>query len=192
MKKTGFTIAKCMGCGKTNDRKTDFVCPECLEAIETHRINKEYYEKCSKENGFDLVEANIQYLFSYPSYSTFRTNQFNHSLKPIGLTLCEISKFVSLSKGQQIAWGYMRHLENEKSFAPYVNTHNNVRVFDRPRATNEETILIPKQLMNLLSRLDKEIKSAIEKTEEGAVLYGKNALLMLNNGHITLDEFNKK
>ena len=193
----GITAQKCPGCGEENARRANEVCTKCLSAIHLVRVHEENYERAKKDESLGYMEAKIHASWSHPRFRTFRSNQLNPHLAPIGVSLAKIARFLGVSKAETVTYGYLRHLENRLIFEPFNDTlGKQERLYKKPGDTSphsmEATVLIPKELFSLLNNLFIEIDTAIVETEKAAVEYGKNALIMLNDGHLSVDEFNKK
>ena len=196
MSKTGFTTLPCPGCGQKNERKRDSVCPDCLEMIQTGKEHVKLYNELKSDK--DMVECQVPFGWDGPRFHTFRTNQHNESLEPLGKILTEISQLVCVPAHQKIHYGYMRYLENRPSFSVDDGGYGGRElpvVFVKQGEGKSEfhhqgKAVMPKKIFDALCRLTKAIEFAIAESEKGAVEYGKNALLMLNDGKLRMDEFN--
>ena len=196
--KTGFTNSECPGCGKKNERKKDSVCPECLEMLATGRAHVKLYNELKMDKS--IIECQAPFGWDSPRFSTFRTNQHNPSLEPVGKILAELSRLVSVPAQQQICYGYMQYLGNRATFSVHDGHAVGydlpvVFIEKRPGGKNkfdgQGKVVMPKKIFDCLNKLEKAIDNAIEESERGAVEYGKNALIMLNDGKITMEDFNK-
>lgn len=58
-----------------------------------------------------MILNKVPFGWDVPRFSTFRTNQHNPSLEPLGEILAELSQLVSVPDRQDICYGYMQYLE---------------------------------------------------------------------------------
>ena len=198
MAKTGFTNLPCPGCGKKNERKADSVCPDCLGLLEDGRSHRKLYEELKAQK--KMIECQVPFGWDVPRFSTFRTNQHNDSLEPLGKCLAKLSQLVCVPDGHDVGYGYMRYLGNRPSYSIKDGDAGGydlpvVYIEKRPGGKNKYNgqgkAIMPKAIFDCLFELSEAIETAIAETEKSAAEYGKNALLMLNDGHLTMEEFNK-
>lgn len=186
----------CPGCGLENNRKKESVCPECLGRLEfARRIEKQYEEL---KGDPEMIECQVPFSWEGPSFSTFRTNQHNESLKPVAELLVKLSRLCAVPAGMQTTWGYMAHLCNHRAYEPKGGNRSLPVVFikeAKPGRKNgwhdQGAAVMPKHIYNALTDLIAAINTALAATEEGALEFGKNALFMLNSGKISIEDFNE-
>lgn len=195
MPKAGYTEKPCPGCGEEILRKKDSVCPNCHALLETAREHKKLYEELKVKDG--MIECKIPFGWDVPRFYTMRSNQHNESLKPLGEILAKLSRLVSVPKGKRVHYSYMSYLDNRLMYEQEGDQEWGEKLpviykTDSGKWKFQGDVVMPEQIFNCLNELSEAIEEAISGTEKSAVEYGKNALLMLQNGHITMKEFNEK
>lgn len=197
MNRKGFTTDKCPGCGETEERKKDSVCPKCMERLETAKRLEERYEELKKEPF--MVECMVPTGWDVPRFFTSRCGNRDESLNDLGKLLQKLSQLCAVPSGYKLNYGYMQHLMNSPYFSLDEQGWNNDKlpvVFktDEDREKNwkfEGKALMPKEIFETLTALVKSIETSLKTTEDQSIEFGKNALLMLNSGKISMLEFSE-
>ena len=200
MAKAGYTETPCPGCGENNLRKKDSVCPECFGLIETGKMHLKLFKNTIAEG--EAVEVVIPWSWEKPRYSVYKTNPHSEHTDLLGELMKELAEKLSISEGFRADNSYMHYIDNKLVFRPigsYVNEKRaDLKIYKDPnnkRDTGyhfEKNALMRKDDFDLLQKLHFTLELLLEETETKAVEYGKNALIMLNNGDITLSEFEEK
>ena len=192
--KKGYTMQPCPGCGKSNNRKKDSVCPECFSLMETGRMHMDLYEKIAENDSF--IEVKIPTNWEKPHYYNYKVIH-NHGLhERLGEIMKELVHILSFRKGKRASWSYIRYLENHLTFENVsqakANTMFKSGYGEQGRYNHSADAVIPKTVYLKLEELHDQIELILKEVEEKSVEYGKNMLSMLNNGDITLEEFYKR
>lgn len=195
MAKAGFTTLPCPGCGERNERKKDSVCPKCHEFIETGKKFREDYLK--KANDETYIETLIPTEWEYVKYSAIRVNQHSEIYRNLGEKMKELVDLLSIKKGRKPTYGYMSYLENRLVFEDiYKYTGNQRAIFIsekqyKNRYQFNADAILPKSVFEKLEEINELITKAISETQDKGIEYGRNLLFQLNNGHISMDDFEK-
>jgi len=188
MAKKGFTSTACPGCGEKVERRKDSVCRECHNLIATGKLYRENYEKLKEENIF--TEIQIPDSWCQPHYSAIKIDMRTKSYEKIGQLLKELADQVSIDKGKETDWDYKLYHNTALRFKYMVDSDNPL-LFHK-KFNWRKSVLMQKGVYELLQQLHTTIEECIEETEIKGIEYGKNALFMLNQGLLTMDEFDKR
>ncbi len=200
MPRPGFTSKPCPGCGERNERKKDSVCPNCLGLLHTAKKHKELYEKLAAEETF--IECQVPYGWGGPSFYLPKTSLGNDQLKQLSECLKNLSRLCSIPYGYKVGYGYMQYLINSASYSydsGLARDRDLPVVFIAEKSPGKPYKwdwqgkgVMPKEIFDCLNELETTMQSVLKSIESQAIEYGKNALLMLNSGQMTLEDFEKK
>lgn len=199
MAKAGYTTTDCPGCGGNTERKKNKLCVQCFGLLETGRNHIKSFENSIGVNS--MIEVSIPTAWDGPRYSAYKTNSHSEFPDLIRKSLREIASFLSVPKGDRPQWGYIQYLENRLVFEPISEYGGGLPSVFKPGkdnfGNNEQyehcrNALIHKDVLQVLNLLHLSIEDYISETEKKAVEYGTNALFQLNNGTLTMDDFNEK
>lgn len=196
MARKGFTIKPCPGCGSTMERRAEEVCVDCLGLMEIGRYHKKLYKDLRVLD--DVIELKIPEGWDAPRYYPYRAGiSRDDKHKEIGVILAEIARKVSMKKGVRVQWGYAQHLCNKLYFDSINEDALPVIYKTRDKLPKKSynqqyDAIIQRDLFELLEKLHYLIIGYVAEVEKQSVAFGKNVLLMLNAGEITMDEFLKK
>lgn len=193
MPRPGYTTKPCHGCGSTKEHKKETLCMDCQALLKIAEMHKEKYVRLVNDDEFE--ELNIPYNWEQPSYYTKRQNLArNLKYKRVGEILKELAEELSLEKG--ILPIYYTYYHSELQFTPEdtvgLDGGNLENIYGKKRYEYKKNAVMHKKTRALLEELHECITDSLEEVENSSVEFGKNAMLMLNAGKITLEEFNKK
>ncbi len=196
MARKGYTKAPCPGCHRDNhkERKKDEVCFDCLELIEQGKHFNEVYEDFKTRTY--MIEACVPDNWSRPYYHVYKSRAGSDIYESISKKIVELAIAVSLPRPTNINSGYSYSYSYH--FAEVLRRENRSRgknkIFKKSSGDNQwqQDRVFEKKIYELISELDNLIREGVQAVEIGSIEYGKNCLVLLNNGEITLDEFNKK
>lgn len=196
----GYTCKPCHGCGSTKEHKIGEVCAECLTLFEIAKLHKENYIKLVSDE--DFVEIKVPYSWERPQYFTKRSMignvKDNLKYERVGEILRELSEELSFEKGlMPVMYTYHGHLQFQPHGGSLDASGGKLDTIYGKKSTaygdsHHKTAVMPKNVRILLDELHLCIRDSLLEVEEQSVAFGKNAMLMLNAGHLTLNEFEDK
>ena len=190
MAKKGYTNKPCIGCGAKGERRKDALCYECLGLLETGKMHNKLY--CDLSLNPDIIEISIPKSWCTPRFYANRSSIRSDYFDKIGKILAILSQRLSMHNNKHPAWSYRCYLENRLDFADGSAKRNAPIIFQKKAYDWQKGAIIPKDIFELLTELHNSIVAVLDDVEEKGVSYGKNALMQLSNGDITIDEFNSK
>ncbi len=186
MARRGYTNKECPGCKGTETRRATDICPTCLGLIETGRQYRERYKALKNTDG--LVAVKTPDNWCKPYYQTIHSHEKAEALSE---TIVKLAKTLSLPAPVETSHSYRYHLENRLDYQFVYFGKVEEKLFRQNFEWNEPRIF-EQEILDLLNTLDQLIKDHIQFVYDQGLETGKQALIMLNAGKITLDELNSK
>ena len=188
MARKGYTTSPCHGCGSKQERKKDTLCADCLELMEQGKEWADAYNKAPGE------EIEIPMSWYKPYDMTYRVNTWSKESEKIGEAMSDLARELSFRQPTRYyKYNNIRYGDKiVKDFGYHQNSAEN-RLFEssacRSGFDHRAKVKMLPEVAEILDRLDRAIRTVITEREKLAIEYGKNALLMLNSGQITMKDF---
>jgi len=193
----GLTRKPCHGCGKAEGwHPTGELCNKCKSKMQIADDYIAFQEKLKKDP--KIIAANVPDSWCSPSFYVKRSEaRKNADSETIGKIFKELVYAVSLSSIPTYSFevwqgkytGQKSKYNNEKAEIKMINQGKN---YNYGNYDFSKTVFLDKIVAEIIERLFAEVKKELLKRETAGFEYGKNLLMQLNDGKITLKEFNAK
>lgn len=187
MPRHGYTIKPCHGCGSTDEHKQGELCDECKSRMFQGEQALEIQKKLTVNKNFIavLVPENMNSPALFPGHTElFHKCEYDR----LGKIFSQLIRAISFDAVNRLSFYY--------DSGPYecstVEARRTLFNIDLSNFERKKVILIGSKTADCLEILFEEIKKELSLREDAAFKYGKSLLVQLNNGNITLNEFDEK
>ena len=193
MASQGYTKSPCPSCHKACDgqdgrqyqRRSDSLCDDCKKIMQYGRDYLAEKERLKNEDNAVVVGVPN----SRPSlHFGSRTHYGWTELELLGNLIFELINLVS----EEVPKDYYKYSEcNLAHFGNVYKSEFSIIEKNDSRQTPTNRFFKNKRVAELLDELYTEMKKQLKQVEDSGVEYGKNIMFQLNDGTISLKEFNK-
>jgi hypothetical protein len=190
MSRRGFTIKPCPGCGSTNERPQNKVCDNCEKLI---LLGKDYLKMQEDlKNNKDNIPAYIDTWGSNAFYLKKAHFDLEDRLgEKLGKLLQELALLISIPMPNE--YTKFSLYPDSKMHAYNYPKKEEIKIFETRNGAQAKHIMFDnKRKADILNELRDTIEKALEEVEKAGIEYGKNVLLQLNKGDITLKDFEEE
>jgi len=187
MARRGYTKKPCHGCGGEIEHPSGQVCGDCKIKFK----HAEAYNKLMDEiKGDTRVAVEIPSNWCHPHFFPKRTSDMRgYDYETIGEILRDLAKDISIETPKS----YYHFSSSDKITEMGNTTKPDFDLFPNDGSNYEFTsvVIMNKSTYELLEKLSQEIKKELLNREDLAFDYGKNLLMLLNNGELSEKDFLK-
>lgn len=191
----GLTRKPCHGCGKAKEwHPMGELCEKCKSKMQIAEDYIAFQEELKQDP--EIISVDVPDEWSSPSFFAKRSEVIgNTDYKTIGEIFKELVNAVSLSSIPTYRFEIWQGIYTGHK-AKYYNEKAEIKILHQKECNYgnyefSKTVFLDKKVAEIIEKLFTEVKKELLKRETAGYEYGKNLLMQLNDGKITLDEFNR-